>query len=377
MEPGQQISADEMAAMRQAAANPPAQVVEEPVVTPEPVAAEPVVPAVADDNNATPPVAPVVPAAAPEQVAEKPKSFEELLAERTKGKFNKWEDVEPIINAPKDEFVDDEVRHWNELKKKGVKLDKQFFELQNLDVEGLKDPKAILIQTMKLKGENLSDRALNVQLEKKYGISAWIDKEDHELTDEDAANKEIFVRDAKNELEWLRNFKKERTFVPEQDPEAVIAAKAKQDAWQANWEKFVDGELAPKATSLSVIVDPETKDSFEYKVSEADRKEVSDIMKLLPRDINAIFSRFIEPGENGTPQINHAKVQRMLLRDRAFDQAVANAKKDGIAEGAKKEIETLKNTNFTPASSVVVAAAEPESEEEARAAALRKQGRVY
>lgn len=376
MDPVQLIPDDEIAAMRQAVNAPVVQEEVEPAAQAEPEVETPAASAAAPDNNPAPDAAATAPASVPDPIVEKSKSFEEILAEKSKGKFSKWEDVEPIINTPKDEFVDDEVRHWNELKRKGIKLDKQFFELQNLDVEGLKDPKAILIQTMKLKGENLSDRALNVQLEKKYSISAWVDKEEGELTDEDAANKEIFMRDAQKDLEWLRDFKKQRTFIPEEDPEVAIAARAKQDAWQADWEKFVDGELSTKATSLSVIVDAETKDSFEYKVSEADRKEVSNIMKLLPRDMGAIMAQFIEPGPNGQPQYNHAKIQRMLLRDRVFDQAIANAKKDGIAEGAKKEIENLKNANFTPGSSAVVVDPEPKSESEALAAQLRKQGRV-
>lgn len=370
------ISTEEMAAMRQAANAPVESIIEMPASTPAadviPPAATPAINSIPD-----PTLAAAIPAPVPEVPIEKPKSFEELLAERTKGKFNKWEDVEPIINASKDEFADDEVRHWNDLKKKGVKLDKQFFELQNLDIEGLKNPKEILLQTMKLKGENLSDRALNVQIEKKYGISTWIDKEESELTDEDAANKEIFMRDAQKDLEWLRNFKKERTFVPEQDPTVAATEQAKKDAFQANWEKFVDDDLSTKANSLSVVIDPETKDSFEYKISEADRKEVSDIMKLLPRDLSALFSRYVETDTNGNPQINHAKVQRMLLRDKVFDQAVVNARKDGEALGSKKEIENLKNANFIPANAQVIPDAQPTSEAEARAQAIRKQGKVY
>lgn len=310
-------------------------------------------------------------------VVEKTKSFEDYLAERSAGKYNKWEDVESVINAPKDEFADDEVRHWNELKKGGVKINKEFFELQSLDLESLKnDPQAILLQTMKLKGENLSDRTLKVNIEKKYGVSTWVDKEDSELTDEEAAYKETFIRDANNDLEWLRNFKKERTFIPTLDPAAVQKQEAEKATWQKNWEKFVDDDLTAKATSLSVVINPDTKDSFEYKISEADRKEVGDIMKLLPKDVNALFSPYLETDAQGNPQINHSKVQRMLLRDKVFDQAVINARKDGEAFGAKKEFENIKNLNFKPVESNVSEGL-PSSEEEAFAQAARKQGRVF
>lgn len=372
------FSSEELAAMRSAFVNPGAS--NEPPKasdsTPEPEKnAEPAA-AVDPKVNETP--KPDEPTQVQNELP-KQKSFEEYLEERTAGKYKKWEDVESVISAPRDEFADDEVRHWNELKKQGVKLDKEFFELQNLNLDSLKDPKSILLQAMKLKPENknLSDKTLLFQLEKKYGLSAWIDKDEAELTDEDQANKDFLVRDAQIEYDWMQDYKKKRTFVPQPDPEKI---KAKQDAdaaWQSDWERFVDDKLYGGVTNLSVVIDPETKDSFEYKISEADRKEIAEIMKVLPKNVNAMFKPFMETDSNGNPQINHSKVYQMLLRNKLFDQAVIKARSDGEAVGGRKEIEKIKNTNFTPTGSAPPAQAEAKSEDEAKARALKAQGKIY
>lgn len=336
-------------------------------------------------NNVPAPTADPVSAPVPIAVDLKPidtppvKSFEEILAERTKGKYKRWEEVESEINTPKEAFFDDEVRHWNNLKGKGVKLDKTFFELQSLNLDSLKDPKNILLQSMKLKEENnnVSDRTLLFLIEKKYGLSNWIEKEESELTDEDVANRELLGRDAQMEYKWLQDYKKERTFLPETDP-----AKAKQEAdakleWQAEWEQFVDGELSNKVSNLSVIVNPETKEVFDYKVSESDRKEVTELMKTLPKNVYALFNRFTETDSKGNAQIDHAKVAQMILRDKLFDQAVLKARSDGEAEGARKEIEKLKNVNFKPGDNGTAGELEPQTAKDALTKALKSQGKIF
>jgi len=350
-----------------------------PEPTPEPAPAAPAThPAEGDSSlkNPTPPAPMAGLHPDPTPAAQPSKSFEEYLAEKTGGKFKKWEEVESVMNAPKDQFVDDEVRHWNELKKKGAKLDRTFFELQSLSLESLKTPKDILLQSMKLKEENsgLSDKTLLFQIEKKYGLSNWIEKEETELTDEDIANMELLGRDAKIEYNWLQNYKKERTFVPEVDPAVAQQQADAKAAWQASWDRYVDDNLYGKVTGISVQIDPATNDSFEYKISEVDRKEMGDIMKTLPKDVNAIFRPFLQEDAQGNPSINHEKVYEMLLKYKIFDQAVSKARQDGEALGAKKELKKIKNVGFVPGEGNTVVETAPKTESEAIAAQLRKQG---
>ncbi|HYD90272.1 MAG TPA: hypothetical protein VEA37_02155, partial [Flavobacterium sp.] len=147
-----------------------------------------------------------------------------------------------------------------------------------------------------------------------------------------------------------------------------------QKSAQENWEKFVDNELFSKVTNLSVTIDEGTKEAFDYKISESDRKEISGTMKLLTKDSGVLFNQFAEKDGSGNLQINHRKVFEMLVKNKAFDEAVKHAYRDGKAEGAKKEIKDLKNISFKPNESQPTNAA-PKTEEEAIALAMRAQGK--
>lgn len=285
----------------------------------------------------------------------KQKSFEEYLEERTAGKFKNWEDVESIINTPKEEFASEDVKRWNELVKNGVTLDKEFFELQSLDLDQEEiNPEWLMLEAMKRKPETegLSNRALYKLLNDKYNYDAWISKDDDELTDDDLVNREIMARDAYNDLEWLKNYKKERTFFVEPNTEKLRADAEAQKQSLKQFEDYLDKEVFEKALGLTteIEIDKDTKTTYEYKLSEAVRKETVNLMKLLPVDGNAMFNRYAEKDGNGNIQMNHRKVFEMLVKDRVFDEAIKNAYKDGVAYGAKNFVDKgLKNANFTPA----------------------------
>ncbi len=283
------------------------------------------------------------------------KSFEDYLKEKTQGKFEKWEDVEQIINTPKEEFADDEVRHWNDLKKKGVKLDKEFFELQSLDLtggaDGIVDPEYVLLQAMKRKEatQGLSDKTLHVELNKKYNYDEWKGKEEADLTDIDLANREIMLRDAKNDLNYLENYKKERTFVNQPTAEQITQQREEAKRGLERFEQFLDKEVFEKITSLSIPIDEATKESFDYKLSEADRKDAINMMKLMATSGDVLLDQFAYKDEKGAKQYHHNKIFEMITKAKTFNEAVKNAYNDGKAVGAKTFVkEEIKNVSFTP-----------------------------
>ncbi len=314
-----------------------------------------------------------------EPVVVKEKSIDELIAEKTGGKIAKWEDVEKVLNAPKEE-LDAEVKHWNELKKKGIKLDKEFFDLQALEIEKvgtneysgpLDDPRNLLVEALKRK-TGLSEDTIRFQLEKKYNLSEWQEKEEGDLTIEDKANREIMMMDAESELNWLKNYKAERTFVKAVDPAEIAKVEAEQRQQRENFEKYIDEELFTKVKNLTVVTDDKTGEAFEYKVSEADRKDISNLMKSFASDGQALFNRYAEKDINGNVSMNQEKLFRDLLKAKAFDEAVKHARNDGKAEGEKKFIkEDLKNIDFKQNEGQVNASA-PRTEAEAIAQALQK-----
>lgn len=309
------------------------------------------------------------------------KTFEELLEERTGGKFKSWDEVEKIVTSPKEE-LDEEVRHWNNLKKSGVKLDKEFFELQNLnfgklddpnDVGDYDDPRAVLFEEMKRKPENnsLSNDTIKYQIEKKYNLREWEDKDEADLTFEDKANRDIMTRDARLGLVWLKKYKSERMF---SNPINKVDSQ-KQIELQNNFDKFVNEELYSKVKNISIITDDKTKGVFDYKFSEADRLEAANFIKSLTKDGNALINRYKETDSQGNVTMNHQKFFVDQLKAKTFDEAVKHAYNDGRADGEKKFVkEDLKNVNFK-ASEGKVAVAEPKTREEAIARAI-EQGNI-
>ena len=57
-------------------------------------------------------------------------SFEELLAERTEGKFKTWDELQTILNEPKTEFANEQMKKINDYVKNGGTFDKDWFYYQ-------------------------------------------------------------------------------------------------------------------------------------------------------------------------------------------------------------------------------------------------------
>lgn len=281
------------------------------------------------------------------------KSFEEYLKEKTGGKFEKWEDVEKEL-TPKEVFVNEKIKHLNELAAKGIDVtSKEFLELQSLDVDALDRVDDILYEKWRRgeEGKGLSDATIRHEINKKYNVNEWIDKEDSELTADDLANQEKMKRDAFLGKDWLKNYKNERVLEKAIDPrEAEAMAEASRTA-QRNWENFVDSDLVNKITKLTTPVygkDGKTIESeFSFDVSDADRKRYGEIMKQMPIDTNAFFGQFVRE-ENGKKVRDDAAFLRMMLKADSYDKAVALAKQQGAAEEALRIEKEGKNTNFKP-----------------------------
>ena len=305
------------------------------------------------------------------------KPFEELLAEKSGGKFKSWDEIEKVVSAPKVEFADPTIARLNELASKGVKIDREIPELQSKDYSTWTNPEEVSLEAMRLKPEykGLSQSTLEYELNKKYSIDDWRDKDEADYTVEDKANVERFTRDAMNDREWLKNYRDERLLFREPSQDEIKANQDKASAAQAKWESYVDSDLSGKITGFSTIIDEGSKEAFDFSISESDRRDVANLMKSLTKDPNAMFNQFAEVDGNGNKQINHRKVYEMLVKSRNYDNAVKNAYNQGKAVGAKNFVkDDLKNINFTPSGGNTGNGA-PQSEAEAIAMAMRRDGK--
>jgi len=297
------------------------------------------------DNTVVDKTTPPVDTGAKEEV--KPnvvtKSFEEQFAEKTAGKFKSWEEVETVLNTPKEEFANEQVKHWNDLAKKGIALDREFFELQSKDFENMDNPLEIRMEAMKRNPEyqDLSQKTLELELNKKYNLSEWIEKDRADYTDEDIANREILDRDAIKDREWLVNFKNERSFGKEPDQNLINERAESDRVAQSNWENFVDG-LSKEVSKLSTKIDD--KDSVDFDVSDADRKYAADIMKTMTKDISVFWNQFTD--KDG--KMDQKAVFEAILFLKNKDNIVKVSHQNALAKGKESEIKGMKNVSFEP-----------------------------
>ncbi len=319
------------------------------VETPEPIVAtpEPVIAAV---------VEPVV-IAATEPVIDTPpaKSFEEYLEERSGGKYKKWEDIELEL-TPKQIFANDKIKHLNDLAAKGVDVtSREFLELQSLDFDKMDKVEDVLFEKWKRgeEGKGLSEKTIRYDINKKYNVSEWVDKEAHELTDDDVANKEKMVRDFNESKSWLTNYKNERILEKQVDPsEAQAVAEAQREQLQ-NWDKFVDSNVVSKITKLSTPIsykdeaDKVIEAVIDFPVSAKSLQEVGEMMKQLPRNSNAFFDQFKK--DDGSR--DHEAFALMMLKAKSFDEARALSYSAGAEQRALVIEKASKNSDFKPAES--------------------------
>ncbi len=272
------------------------------------------------------------------------KSFEELLAERTGGKFSKWEELEAALNTPKEDFFDEEVRRINELKKNGVKIDQDWFYLQTRDYENMEDPIEILAEAMKLENPGLTDKEIEWEIRSKYRLDEWTQdgQDEDEITPKQKEIEEVFsakmLREANQKRDELIAKRNSQSWKTPKNPEAEAKAIAEAKAAQEAWEKSIL-DVDSKTTKLSTAISD--KDAFEFVIEPSEKSDVSKMMKEMGTNAGVFWQQFVEDGK-----INQQKVYETIIKARNYDKAVTSAYQKGLAKGAEQEVKNLKNISF-------------------------------
>jgi len=76
------------------------------------------------------------------------RTLEELITEKTGGKFKSYEEIESALN--KDPFHNEEIKLLNDLSKSGQEFDDTFWKLKSKDFKSMTDPEQILLEKMRL-----------------------------------------------------------------------------------------------------------------------------------------------------------------------------------------------------------------------------------
>ncbi len=324
-----------------------------PAATPEPTPA-PLV---------TEPIPTPTPAATPEPMLEPTptpvvKSFDEELFEKTGGKYKTYAEIEQAL-TPKEVFANEKIKHLNDLASKGIDVtSKEFLEIQSLDIQGMTDAEQLIFEKWKRgdEGKGLSNETIMLDIRDKYKVEEWIEKEEHELTPQDKANREKMSREAGVSKEWLTNYKNERVLEKPIDPSVSEAMAKETELRNQNWDKFVDSDLVNKITKLSSPISYKDEagnivtSDFDYEIPKTTIEKYGNIMKNLPRDPNAIFGLFKDAKGNDDP----TALFRALVKSETADERVAMAYSQGAEKRAVVIEKNAKNTDFKPAPTVDV-----------------------
>jgi len=134
---------------------------------------------------------------------------------------------------------------------------------------------------------------------------------------------------------------------------------------------MVDADVVGKVKTLSTVIDEKTGEKFEFKISDADGKEIGSLMKGMSKGTHNLFDQFAYTDDKGVKQYNHQEVFKMQAFYKNRETIIKSAYNDRKAAGAKAQINDLKNTNMTPASSKPITN-EPKNEQEAQKKAMQE-----
>lgn len=325
-------------------------------------------PPAATPPPATAPAAATPPASAPVKTDDTPpptKSFEEHLAERSKGKFKKWEDVEPIFTEyetlktapPKErEYSHVAVKAMDDFIRNGGTPDNNWFKHVSTDYDKITDPYQLLSEKMRLESKGITDDEIDIALDKKYDRGEWDALKESTDPQEQkkfrALNAQL-SREAEEAKSFLKDYQQKASVkstapTPEQLQEKAnkeLAAKAATDAALAKWDSGVD-EAAKSFSKLPIsIKDDKGEVAFDFELDKKQQDQISQFAKTLGKDTyGAFMSKYADDKGN----VNVAKILEHEAKLLAFDSILSKAVTNARAAGAASIVKPLKNVNFKP-----------------------------
>lgn len=279
----------------------------------------------------------------------KPKTFGEMLSEKTEGKYTDWESYiegtkPPEVIEPKPfEFANDTVKKLNELAAQGVNIDSQLLELQSKDFKGMTDPEAILKEEMRMSGryEGWTDSLLTEEIDEKYKRKEWLDEETGEKTEGSKLMEMRLLRDSREAQDKLIKLQEDRTIIQAVDPQIAINQQAAVEKQTRDWNEQVDS-IAKSTTKLTTMIDEKENKTFDYEPTTEEISKATETMKQLGKNPMAIFDQFKK--EDGS--YDNTSIYNMLLAMATGDKRLRIINTNAKAEGAETEVRDLNNTNF-------------------------------
>lgn len=266
--------------------------------------------------------------------------FDELIAERSEGKFKKWDEIQEVLNKPNTEFANEQVAQINEYVKNGGKFDENWLYVQNTDFNSISDPYELVAEAMRLEDPDITDKEIEYEIKTKYKTEDWSDdgEEDNEIR-QVMTNR--LQRDADKSRNKLLEYQKSTSFkVPEKSEAERNSELLKSKKLQDVWEKTVDDSVKD-FSKIPVKIDD--KETFDISISEDERNEISKLSKSMGTNLLPLLSNFMDKSGN----LDVKMLSEGLYKMKNFDKSVRAAYSQALAKGQQMVAKDIKNINFT------------------------------
>ncbi len=276
------------------------------------------------------------------------KSFDDLLLEKSEGKFKTWDEITEKLSKPEVKFADERVAKINEYIEQGGSYE-DWVSTQNINFDDLTPAEQIAYE-MQLKDPDLTSEEIELELKLKYGWDKWKENvEDYEEgvePDDVKISKLRFEREAKKAKQTLLDYQKKWS-VP-QNKLAAEQLKAQDDAKaqsQEKWEKAVD-ESVKSIEKLPLKLSDADKDVIDYALSADEQKEINKVVKQLYHDSRSLFVEFID--KKSPVGLNVKGITEMIAKAKFFDKAIQIAATQARAAGQESIVKNIKNVDMNP-----------------------------
>jgi len=274
-------------------------------------------------------------------------SFEDLLLEKSGGKFKSYEDFEKALTEKPQEtqsadFASEQLEVLNRYVKDGGKLE-DFLKTQ-VDYANMSEMDVIKAE-MKLNDPDLTESDMDFLINKEYQL------DDEEYDEDEVRLSKIKLRKdarkAKTALkEWQDGYtisEKKESVEPQQKVEQnTQPSKESLEKERVRWEGAVK-DSASKMEQIDFEIN-EKGDKFTFALSDEDR---ANVVKNTS-DLSKFWSRFM----NGDGTENIEKLNRTMFMVDNFDKIIRAAASKFKSDGKDAILEDIKNPNYSADSKV-------------------------
>lgn len=264
-------------------------------------------------------------------------SFDELLSEKSGGKYKSYTELEEAFSAPKQDsptFANEQLQKLNDYVAKGGDL-KNFLETQLKDYSSMSEME-LVVEKMKFDDPDLAKDEIELLLQDKFKLN-----EDDYNESQIKLSKIQLRKESKAARDFFENFKKENE-IPQgfKDREAESAQQQQQaQQQQKEWETTLGKELESLNTLDFTLGDDK---QFSYKIDDKVKSEIKDSLQY----INNFWNRYI----NDDKSVNYQSLLKDMARIHAGDKLDAFLASQAASKGKEEMSKELDNPTYNPTS---------------------------